>query len=282
MMYKSNMAVAIKSRGNILREFKDKVYLPFGAEYSLYFRNMNNTRALVHITIDGNNVTGSGLVVNANSTVDFERSLENNNLSTGNRFKFINRTAAVEKHRGVGVEDGLIRIEFQYEKPVSLPNFILGGQPYNPHNNPWNNGVPRGPSLGGVYGIDAIGTSVKSVSYGTPTQDSNFRDVEVKCSGNLSRNASLSSASLSSNAVDQAGITVPGSISNQKFVGTVMGLMESETHIMVLQLLGEAPSGEVVELPVTVKAKPTCVTCGKLNKATAKYCSECGTGLIIA
>ena len=92
MMYNEKLAVAIKSNGKILREFKDKVYIKFGSEYSIYIKNLNNLRALVNVYIDGTNVTSGGLVVSANSEIDLERSLANNNLNVGNKFKFIERT----------------------------------------------------------------------------------------------------------------------------------------------------------------------------------------------
>jgi len=37
----------------------------------------------------------------------------------------------------------------------------------------------------------------------------------------------------------------------------------------------------VVETPITVDRKPECVTCGKVNKAVNKFCSECGTALVL-
>jgi hypothetical protein len=77
--------------------------------------------------------------------------------------------------------------------------------------------------------------------------------------------------------LNDAGITVPGSRSDQKFSTTYVGSLESTKHSMVFKLLG----GEAVKEAVTVKHKLKCVTCGKQNKAHAKYCVECGTALEI-
>jgi membrane protease subunit (stomatin/prohibitin family) len=77
------------------------------------------------------------------------------------------------------------------------------------------------------------------------------------------------------------GITVPGSKSTQSFTTTYMNAMESEKHSIVLKLLGETEDNKPVLKPVTTKHKPKCVTCGKQNKATAKFCTECGTALEI-
>jgi hypothetical protein len=80
---------------------------------------------------------------------------------------------------------------------------------------------------------------------------------------------------------NDVGITVPGSKSEQKFQTVTMGALESQTHTMVIKLLGELANNKPVLKPVTVKAKPQCVTCGHQNKVTAKFCNKCGTALEI-
>ena len=118
MMYANKMVASIKANGRILREHKDTVYIPFGSEYSFLLKNLNTTRALVNVFIDGEDMTPGGLVLNAGQEVDLERSIKGGNLMEGNRFKFIERTGAIENGpRGIKLEDGLVRIEFQFEKP---------------------------------------------------------------------------------------------------------------------------------------------------------------------
>ena len=80
---------------------------------------------------------------------------------------------------------------------------------------------------------------------------------------------------------NDVGITVPGSKSTQSFTTTTIGTLEAEKHTIVLKLLGETPDNKPVLQPVTTKHKPKCVTCGKQNKAHAKFCTECGTALEI-
>lgn len=248
MMYASKLAAAVKSGGKVLREFGDTVYVPFGNEYSIFIKNLNNVRALVHITIDGEKVTDDGLVVNGNSQVDLERFL--GDLSKGHRFKFIERTSRIEQHRGIGVEDGLIRIEYQFEKPP---------QPWVAPPDVWMSSPYRGKTKGGYVGATGSLGSLNSIQCST---------------------ASYSAQASSVNSfVNDAGITVKGSVSDQKFTTTHMGAMESETHVMVIRLLGETGQGKQVKKPVTVKTRQVCDTCGHKNKATSKFCSECGTSL---
>ena len=287
MMYHSKFASAIKVNGKVLREQGDKVYIPFSSEYSIYLKNLNTERAVVYITIDGNDVTGNGgLVLDPNQSIDFERSLSNGDLTAGNRFKFIERTNSVEEHRGVGALDGLIRIEYQFELPTPK---------YTPSFTHWrdNSGTIRG--LGGDYyvkgGLGVCGSlgprgdsgtlyrglvsncaadsstfmGSSTTVFNSATATSSYADTEVQCCATN---------------INNVGITVPGSLSNQKFTTTVMGALDPHKHVIVYQMLGETPNQRVTA-PVTVKAKPKCVTCGRVNKATAKFCTNCGTSLVL-
>ena len=123
MMYNQKLVASIKANGKVLREFKDTVYIPFGSEYSFLIKNLNTQRAVVNVFIDGENVVPGGLVIDPGRTVDLERWIKNGNLSEGNKFKFIERTSAIENGpRGIKLEDGLVRIEFQFEKPRPIIN----------------------------------------------------------------------------------------------------------------------------------------------------------------
>lgn len=250
-MYANKFVAAIKVGGKVLREHGDTVYLPFGSEYSILLKNLSTTRAQVKITIDGTDVlNGDSLVVNPGN-LELERFLKE--MDRGNRFKFIERTKAIEDHKGVGAEDGLIRIEYQFEKVTHY--------------------VSR---LGGVCGsgmsvMDEM-KSERRISMGQSTYDSFYG------SNSLLSSSFSASASSTPALVNETGITAPGSISTQMFQSVKDFPLEEQKHVLVLRLLGEVP-GKLVQEVVTVKHKPTCVSCGKVNKAASKFCSECGTGL---
>ena len=121
MMYNEKMIATVKVGGKVLREFKDTVFLPFASEYEIYLKNLNTVRASVRVFVDGNDVLGGrSLIIEPNSDLSLERSIAGGNLTEGNKFKFIERTETIEKHRGIGAEDGIVRIEYQYER---LPQF---------------------------------------------------------------------------------------------------------------------------------------------------------------
>ncbi len=250
MMYNQKLVASIKSKGKVLREFKDTVYIPFASEYSILLKNLNTVRAVVNVFIDGENVVPGGLVIDPGRTVDLERWIKNGNLSEGNKFKFIERTSAIEDGpRGIKLEDGLVRIEYQFEIPRPILNIPT-----------WNSTtITRG-----ISGSTGDWASPMGASYST--------------------NASLNSMNVTASAAsfqNETGITVLGSKSTQSFQHVTVGTLESTVHNIVLKLVGDLGNNKPVTKPVTVKAKPKCVTCGHQNKATAKFCSECGTALEI-
>jgi len=250
MMYNQKLVASIKSKGKVLREFKDTVYIPFASEYSILLKNLNTTRAVVNVFIDGENVVPGGLVIDPGRTVDLERWIKNGNLSEGNKFKFIERTSAIEDGpRGIKLEDGLIRVEYQFEIPRPIPKIPT-----------WSSTT----LTRGISGSTGDWASPMGATYST--------------------NASLNSMNVTASAAsfkNETGITVPGSKSTQSFQHVTVGALESTVHNIVLRLVGDLGDNKPVEKAVTVKAKPKCVTCGKQNKAHAKFCSECGTALEI-
>ena len=296
MMYQSKLVASLKANGKILREFKDTVYIPFGSEYSFLIKNLHTQRAVVNIFIDGEEVVEGGLVVDAGREVDLERYVKNGNLKAGNKFKFIERTGAIEDHRGVKLEDGLVRIEFQYEavKPVSMWN----NQPVYTARDFFKSSEFQGvtdkySTTGGTGWLQASGatysTNVGGVMRGVDFSNGETVKAQASAAVNnymVQNNISTSSANVhdgmaTMDSYNDVGITVPGSKSKQSFETVTMGIMEAEKHSIVLKLLGETPDNKPVTKPVTVDRKQKCDTCGKVNKAHAKFCVECGTALEI-
>ena len=250
-MYSNKLAVAIKSNGKIVREFGDSVHLPFGSEYSIFIKNKNSVRASVNIEIDGTDVTGgASLVVDPNDEVELERFIKNGNLRAGNRFKFIERTSAIEKHRGTSVDDGLIRIEFQFEKPVQLQfntrrinhdYYVKGAGWDKPIGSPFGDRQKflNSASHGKFYSADAYSCSASTV-----------------------------------------GITAPGSVSNQEFSVVSDFALDPTKHVIVMRLLGQVQDKYVSKV-LSTRTRNQCVSCGYASRSDAKFCSQCGTSLQI-
>lgn len=267
MMYNQKFAAAIKVNGKVLREFKDTVYVPFASEYSILLKNLNTRRAIVTVYIDGENQTPGGLVIDAGRESTLERSIKNNNLNEGNRFKFIERTGAVEQHRGIKLEDGIVRVEFEFERDQPQWYFNnnstqIKGPWVDPGYNTWT-GTHHTPTYGVAQG------STNSVLRNASASLNNIQISATSC------------VTTPIASYNDAGITVAGSKSDQKFQ-TVTGVYGDGTkHNIVLKLLGETPDNQPVLKEVTVKSKPKCTTCGRQNKAHAKFCTNCGTSLEI-
>ena len=231
-VFQDKIVTAIKVGGKVLRENGDTVTLPFGSEYSILVKNLNSVRTQVTISVDGTDAAGK-LVIGPNSSLELERFIRNGNLETGNRFKFIERTAEVEAHRGITVDDGLIRVE-AWREQVTVPRYrdeILSR--------------PRA-------SVDLQAFAALDASFSAPMDF----------------------------AFGAAGITVPGSASQQRFIAVSGFPLEKQSTVIVLRLRGEV-AGQRVEQPVTVDRKPECSTCGKTNAALSQFCSQCGTALVL-
>ncbi len=292
MMYNQKLVASIKTKGKILREFKDTVYIPFASEYSILLKNLNTVRAVVNVFIDGENAVPGGLVIDPGRSVDLERWIKNGNLSEGNRFKFIERTAKIEEGpRGIKEEDGLIRVEYQFElpRPVINVNNIVGSFLHYP---PGVRGLTSEyPSVVDKYSYttnNITGQTLSQVNVGGTLRgvdwSKNGEATAAAASAAINQVAPQSSelhAGMATMDWNDVGITVPGSKSEQKFQTTTIGALDPTVHNIVLRIVGDLGHNKPVEQAVTVKHKPKCVTCGKQNKHNAKFCSECGTALEI-
>lgn len=285
-MYNEKLVASLKANGRILREFKDTVYVPFGSEYSILIKNLHTQRAVVNVFIDGVDQTPGGLVVPAGQSIDLERSLANGSMTAGNKFKFIERTAGIEQHRGVQLEDGIIRLEYQFEKaPVPISTWRTdNGWPvtFGNNNQPvWTKNIG-----GALRGVDFSqnGAAVQAQASLAVEQYCADNGIKSQCT-NIHDGAAtmdwMDSEPTRSRSLNDAGITVAGSKSTQKFTTVHMGALEATKHSIVLKILGETADNKPVTEAVTVKAQPKCPTCGKQNKATAKFCSDCGTALVL-
>ena len=308
-MYSDKLVVAVMANGKILRERKDEVFLPFGQEFTLRFKNLNSLRAVVRVSIDGQDATEgiNGLIVPPNGTVDLERFIKNGNIGTGNRFKFIERTQKIEDGpRGIKAEDGLVRVEFEFEKQPAKIEDVIVNHHYNyrpwgwtyPLQHPRQYDVWHGPMYVSSSNVP-LGTATTltaAAGQGGVTSNSvklssagiaNVVNTSMNISGAaLSTKSSdqvhdINSVQSFSSAVNDAGITVPGSLSDQKFEVGAWFPTDGQKHVMVLRLLGMVGE-KVIQKPVTVKSKQRCSTCDHVNKATSRFCVDCGTALVLA
>lgn len=280
-MYHNKFVAAIRVAGKVLREVDEIVYVPLGSEYDILLKNLSTVRALVNVSIDGDDVTdGTQLIVPANGSLNLERYIRSGNMHKGNRFKFIERNDAVEAGRGIGAEDGLVRIEFEFERvqpPVLWSTFPPRNVPFRNYPT-WNSQ----PYFGDGTTFTTTDTAVFSSTAGTYSDTVNtFNEKDIRAqaiAAGVFNAGNVGGEGMSYTTA--VGITVPGEVSNQKFEQGEWFPTEGVKHAIVLRMVGHV-GGQRVLKPVTVKQKPKCVTCGHVNKGTAKFCSQCGTSLTI-
>ena len=299
MMYKSSFVASLKVGGKILRENQGVVSLPFGSEYDILLKNLNNRRAMVKVAVDGQDATeGTRLILPANGSLTLERFIKNGNLKAGNKFRFIERTSQIEEHRGIKEDDGLVRVEFWAEKevidaPVVRKHYYDQYHPVRRYcwDSPWYD--PYYPTYPIIWCNSSLsGGQSNSISGASGGIQSSCNNVQSAQGGNLgqaqnspgsgilrSMSASTQGFDMSEASANDAGITVAGSRSDQEFQSSYGFATESNSHVIVLQLKGVNVNNQPVAVPVTVDQKLVCDTCGRSTKGFHQYCPNCGTNL---
>jgi len=255
-MFKKDLVCVVKSYGKILRERNNgEIYLPFGSEYTLLFKNLNNRKVAIKVTIDNEDVLdGNNLIVNANDSLELQGFLKGNN--TTNKFKFIKRTKEIEEFRGVKEDDGIIRVEYWFEKENNDVYYSFWATPIYAKYN-WESPVKI--TYGNNTGV--IGQS---------------ENASVFSCSSISYSSNSSNISLDS-TIKEEGITVKGTPVSQHFNSIYVDL-ENQSDVINFKLVGcDEETGDELIAPVFVRTKAICETCGKNCKSDEVYCSRCGT-----
>ena len=287
MTYKDKFVVEVKHNGKIMRVKNGFVTLPFGSEYSLLFKNLNSRRAVVNVSIDGEDVLdGKSLIIDKNSTTDLKGFMQG--FSARNKFKFIKKSQEIQDHRGDRIDDGMIRVEFAYEveEPVRIRQIINEHHEHHHHHHHHDWVRPlRWYRSDDVY----YSSNASDISKGSPVNDVQTFNASFN-SGETFDSTPLASAGapedLSSNIVedsldtpiDDMGITVKGSQIQQDFRYATVGRTDP-SQVIVINLKGTDSQGQAVQAPVTVQTKLTCSSCGLKSKSSYQFCPRCGTFL---
>lgn len=258
-MYNSGLVCVVKSNGNILREDKDVCFLPFNSEYSLLIKNLETKKVLVKVTIDGQDVLdGNSLIIYPNNELELEGFMKGNVAK--NKFKFIEKTKEISDYRKDRIDDGIIRIEYQFEKIYEQKIEHIYCHYFNNYTPIWQY---QNQILTNDYNkYDGEGYTVSCFNGSNPNfeaNNSNDNNCNCFCNDN--------------------GITVKGSEVNQQFIYSNIGCLEENKRVIILRLIGKKESGIVIEKPLTIKTKKICSTCGRKSKSHLKFCPNCGTFL---
>jgi len=203
----------------------------------------------VEIEVDGKNVlNGHKLIVNGNEDQEVKGFMKD--MNNTNRFKFIHKTKDIQEYRGDKIDDGLVRVTYQYEKykpePISLTYIDQPVYTCRLNNNNNNYDIF-------TYSYGSVSSSLdcrgmpSSISYPPPLSDE--------------------------------GITVKGDKINQNYNYGNIDSLESNIYTIVLHLKGLTKNKRMVQKPITIKSKLKCSICGRNNKSFNKFCFNCGTFL---
>ncbi len=299
-MYSNKLIACVKAGGKVLREQGENVFLPFGSEYTLWFKNEHTRKVQINVEIDGTDVLfNKSLIVNAGETADLKGFVRDMVGEDNRAFKFITKTQEISDFRGDKIEDGLIKITYQFEKEVVTKFDVIDHHHhhhhhydnyrwYGPYYPPggWYGSLSNSPLIGSAY-TSNLSNSVSEASLKRSMLDSGKLG---SCNATFSANAvnmSATSANVSMDSLgtvtaqavsSDPGITVEGSNTKQTFQSGYIGVLESTKHTMIFQLRGLVETEEVAA-PVTVKSKKQCPSCGKKWKSIFEYCPNDGTFL---
>ena len=144
MVYSNKFVMCIIVDGEIQKELANgTVFIPFGNEYSIRFRNKNERKAVVKFKIDGENASGDGYIIDPYSHIDIKRYAHKDCA-----FKFVSLDSqeAIDFGKNGSNEDrlkGLIEANFYLEKKQQWCNTVLSVTPQPSVNPPWACPPPR-------------------------------------------------------------------------------------------------------------------------------------------
>ena len=269
MVYLNGLIVVVKSDNQILRERNENgeqiVLLPFGSDYSLLIKNKQSKKAEVKVEIDGKDVLdGNALLINPNTESELAGFIKEHTVN--NKFRFIQKTEKVAQYRGDRIDDGIIRVEYRFEKPITTHTTVIHQYEYRPRPS-YGPSMPYPPPM------------FTGITYKGDTADDGITSDASEVT-KRSFTGAVNASAASFNMAPQEGITVPGQHTQQRFNYGNIGPLEEESYVIVIRLQGITSSNVTITKPLVVNDKLTCSSCGTKWTTAHKYCGECGTALI--
>ena len=245
---KENLVAGIKVDGQVMREFRGDIFIPFGTNYSIFFKNLNTRSVQIYVEIDGEDILdGNSLIVSPGGELNLERWL-NGGMKKGPKLKFVEKTNDIRMTKEETGMDGIVKITYQFERAQQWT-----------YIEPWHY-IEQYITPSHIFYSSSPGASAEP--YGaTRNISANFtQDVKATSSVEVS-------------AQNEDGLTVKGEEVKQEFRDGYIGYLEDAKHVICFNLKG------AFKRAVTVKSKIKCNKCNKINKSSFKFCSQCGNNL---
>jgi len=277
MVYSNRFVMCVLLKGVPQEELANgTVKIPFG-EYSLRFRNKNPRRAVVQIYIDGENVSGGGYIIGANSFIDIKRHAE---IDRAFKFVALDSPDAIEfgkNGENKNKEKGTIEARFYLEKErPPIPYGMVYPREVHHHHHypiitepptPWISPYKHPYKTPDIW----CGSSVtyNSSNNSSPplanccSFDSEPIEREIKTSGSM-----RGMSSCHSTPPVKDGCTVEGGLTDQSFYKVDIDIEDTFTSVKIFL------QGYVEE--VIKNDGLYCENCGAKTRRKAKFCSSCG------
>jgi ribosomal protein S27AE len=284
-MYSTSFVVAVMKDGKPLRETRSglvtSVHMPFYSEYSLRLKSKNDRKAVASIEIDGTDVLGGHkIILPAHGVLDLERFMVDGDLANGKKFKFVPLSDS-RVQDPTESQNGLVKVTFTLER--TAPTGYVLTYPAQMHYNTEHTTTGT-PPMNTSYSNNTRTKSKPMRFFGASNSGSGARGVtfeaapEVACACAMGFDSDVSfgfTQDMYSPDTGLAGATIEGASSRQQFSYGDIGPLESVSTTVSLRLVGTKSPAVLAEDTRRVY----CGQCGKQAKASANYCSRCGSRL---
>jgi len=242
-----------------IKQFGQNVYLKDGSEFEIELYNPSRNTVLSKIKINGNFISGGGIILRPGERVFLERYLD-----VRRKFKFetYNVDSTNETMNAIA-NNGDVEILFYDEEDIIDVRL---------NSYPWTNDytyINRDINTGGSY--PRYGVTFTTSNTVINSADANINLTSLNTSNDTaSRSLTKKSKSIETGRVEK------GSSSNQEFNSVSKNFNSWTVSTSVWKLLPE--SQRPVEKRDLIEKCPKCST--KLKKSSWKFCPECGHQLV--
>lgn len=296
-MHRNNFVVSIKCKGSFIREEDGKAVVPFGAEYSIYMKNLDSRDALIRdITVDGKSALGgTRLIIRGKSHIELNGFIRSGIVDRA--FKFVTVESAEGKGASTSPHNGEVSVTFSFTKKVEqkvvnttykYSHFPVVDPIFKPYIVPWyprsRGDVLYGANVGSVFRSCGSGKDVKFTNSAVYVSQSEGKpeSFAVDYSDSTGRAFSVSSENFpsttevikdSSAPAISEGKTVEGSRVGDNLSFGFIGEVEDSSDTITIFLSGVQVKDEIPT------ASKYCTSCGYPVGETDCFCSKCGNKL---
>jgi hypothetical protein len=235
----------ITKNRNRSKIYENSVYLKDGENFEIELFNPTTSRVLAKITINGNSISNSGIVLKPGERVYLERFIDSNNKFVFETYQVEGSKEALNAIRNNGIVEVSFYTEITTSTYTSNPgSFTIGN----------NSGYVPG-TLYDTYNAPFGGTTVNHLFTTT-----SFTNDSLGVNANVSKSV-------------ETGRIEKGDSSNQLFETVNGNFSNFSTSSVSIKLLPES------QKPVEVSSiRNYCTNCGtRMKKQSWKFCPSCGS-----